>query len=191
MQMTSSKIITHINVLEIDDRWQVYYGDLGFDPKRFPNPKQMIDELHTKGFKVTAWVIPFLDPESQAFADGAKNGWLVRTADGSPYLVEWWQGRGGLLDVTNPSALKWFFERLTSLQLESGLDGFKFDAGEACFLPSDAVTHQKISPNEYTQIYVDAVAKTLPPDRSAFRLEESTCADFLPSVGQDNILGFG
>ena len=81
-------------------------------------PKQMIDELHAKGFKVTAWVIPFLDPQSQAFAEGAKNGWLVRTADGSPYLVEWWQGRGGLLDVTNPSALEWFFERLTSLQLE-------------------------------------------------------------------------
>ena len=155
-------IIAHdypFNVLEIDDRWQVSYGDIGFDPQRFPNPKQMIDELHAKGFKVTAWVIPFLDPQSQAFADGAKNGWLVRTADGSPYLVEWWQGRGGLLDVTNPTALDWFFGRLTSLQIESGLDGFKFDAGEACFLPADAVTHQKINPNEYTQIYVDAVAK--------------------------------
>ena len=147
------------NVIEIDDRWQVYYGDLGFDPKRFPNPKQMIDELHAKGFKVTSWVIPFLDPESQAFADGAKNDWLVRTSDGSPYLVEWWQGRGGLLDVTNPSALEWFFERLTNLQIKTGIDGFKFDAGEACFLPSDSVTHQKIHPNEYTQIYVDAVAK--------------------------------
>ncbi len=147
------------NVMEIDDRWQVYYGDLNFDPKRFPNPKQMIDELHIKGFKVTTWVIPFLDPESQAFADGAKNGWLVRQTDGSPYLVEWWQGHGGLLDVTNPSAVEWFFERLGRLQIESGLDGFKFDAGEACFLPSDAVTHQKINPNDYTQIYVDAVAK--------------------------------
>jgi alpha-glucosidase (family GH31 glycosyl hydrolase) len=104
-------------------------------------------------------VIPFLDPQSQAFTEGVKNGWLVRTPDGLPYLVEWWQGRGGLLDVTNPSALDWFFERLTSLQRESGLDGFKFDAGEACFLPADSVTYQKINPNEYTQIYVDAVAK--------------------------------
>jgi len=147
------------NVLEIDDRWQIYYGDLGFDRKRFPNPKQMIDELHTKGFKVTAWVIPFLQVESQAFADGAKNGWLVRTPNDSPYLVEWWQGRGGLLDVTHPSALEWFFERLTSLQIETGLDGFKFDAGEACFLPSDMVTHQQIHPNQYTQFYVDAISK--------------------------------
>lgn len=148
-----------LNVMEIDDRWQVYYGDLGFDPVRFPNPKRMIDRLHAKGFKVTAWVIPFLQPESQAFADGVKNGWLVRQADGSPYLVEWWQGRGGLLDVTNPSALEWFFERLSQLQVQTGLDGFKFDAGEACFLPSDAVTQRRIHPNEYTQAYVDAVSK--------------------------------
>jgi alpha-glucosidase (family GH31 glycosyl hydrolase) len=147
------------HVMEIDDRWQVYYGDLEFDPQRFPDPKAMIDELHAKGFKVTTWVIPFLDEQSNAFAEGAKNGWLVRRADGSPYLVPWWQGRGGLLDVTNPSALEWFFARLNQLQIKTGCDGFKFDAGEACFLPDDAVTYQKIHPNEYTKIYVDAVAK--------------------------------
>jgi alpha-glucosidase (family GH31 glycosyl hydrolase) len=158
----ADEIIAHQyprGVMEIDDRWQVYYGDLEFDPQRFPNPKAMIDELHAKGFKVTTWVIPFLDEESQAFADGTKNNWLVRRADGSPYLVPWWQGRGGLLDVTNPSALRWFFARLKNLQDQTGLDGFKFDAGEACFLPADSVTYKKIHPNEYSKIYVDAVAK--------------------------------
>ena len=147
------------HVMEIDDRWQVHYGDLDFDLEKFPDPRQMIDDLHARGFKVTTWVIPFLDPASQAFAEGSRNGWLVRTTDGSPYLVEWWQGRGGLLDVTHPQALDWFFERLARLQMKTGLDGFKFDAGEACFLPADSVTHQKIDPNEYTQIYVDAVAE--------------------------------
>jgi alpha-glucosidase (family GH31 glycosyl hydrolase) len=38
-------------VMEIDDRWQVYYGDLEFDPQRFPDPKAMIDELHAKGIQ--------------------------------------------------------------------------------------------------------------------------------------------
>jgi alpha-glucosidase (family GH31 glycosyl hydrolase) len=118
----------------------------------------MIDELHAKGFKVTAWVVPFVEPRSQAFADGAANSWLVRTADGLPYLVPWWQGGGGLLDMTHPSALEWFFGRLRQLQDETGLDGFKFDAGEACFLPADAVTHRSIHPNDYTQIYVQSVA---------------------------------
>jgi len=146
------------HVMEIDDRWQVHYGDLEFDQQRFPNPKAMIDKLHAKGFKVTTWVIPFLDEQSKAFAEGTRNDWLVRRTNGSPYLVPWWQGYGGLLDVTNPSALDWFFERLKQLQVQTGLDGFKFDAGEACFLPEDVVTYQKIHPNEYTKIYVNAVA---------------------------------
>jgi alpha-glucosidase (family GH31 glycosyl hydrolase) len=157
----ADEIIAHqypYGVMEIDDRWQVYYGDLEFDPQRFPNPKQMVSELHAKGFKVTTWVIPFLDEDSNAFAEGAKNNWLVRQPDGAPYLVPWWQGRGGLLDVTNPSALEWFFARLKKLQDQTGIDGFKFDAGEACFLPADAVTHQKIELNTYTEIYVNAVA---------------------------------
>lgn len=158
----ADEIIQHgypYNVLEIDDRWQVHYGDLGFDPARFPDPAGMIARLHEKGFQVTAWVIPFLQPESQAFAEGASNGWLVRQADGSPYLVEWWQGRGGLLDVTHPAALEWFFERLRQLQAETGLDGFKFDAGEACFFPPDAITHLPIHANAYTRQYVEAVAQ--------------------------------
>jgi alpha-glucosidase (family GH31 glycosyl hydrolase) len=100
-----------------------------------------------------------MDEQSQAFAEGAKNDWLVKNQQGEPYLAAWWQGNGGLLDVTNPLAVEWFFRRLKQLQARTGCDGFKFDAGEACFLPQDAVTHQKIHPNQYTQMYVDAVAK--------------------------------
>jgi alpha-glucosidase (family GH31 glycosyl hydrolase) len=74
--------------------------------------------------------------------------------------VEWWQGRGGLLDVTNPSAVQWFMERLQKLQNETGLDGFKFDAGEACFLPPDTITYQTLSnPCDFTRMYVDAVSE--------------------------------
>ncbi len=51
------------HVLEIDDRWQTQYGDLEFDPKRFPDPKAMIRELHQMGFKVTVWVMPFFHPQ--------------------------------------------------------------------------------------------------------------------------------
>lgn len=147
------------DVLEIDDRWQTHYGDIAFDPARFPNPKGMIDQLHEKGFKVTAWVIPFLDPESQAFAEGKARGYLVRQSDGEPYPVIWWQGVGALLDVSNPSALEWFQERLERLQRETGLDGYKFDAGEAAFFPADAVSAESIHPNEYAQRYVDFVAR--------------------------------
>ncbi len=148
------------HVLEIDDRWQVHYGDLGFDPERFPDPRGMVDALHGMGFRVTAWVIPFLDPKSAAFAECAARGYLVRTPEGEPYRVPWWQGRGGLLDVTHRGALDWFGARLRALQERSGLDGFKFDAGEAIFLPPDAVTHEPLeSRNDYSRRYVEFVAE--------------------------------
>jgi alpha-glucosidase (family GH31 glycosyl hydrolase) len=158
----AEEIIRHgypYNVMEIDDRWQVHYGDLSFDPARFPDPKGMIDHLHAKGFKVTAWVIPFLDPESVAFAEGKAKGYMVRQPDGEPYLVGWWQGRSGLLDVTNPQALDWFRERLERLRGETGLDGYKFDAGEAVFYPADAVSAEPIHPNEFTHRYIDFIGR--------------------------------
>lgn len=147
------------HVMEIDDRWQVHYGDLAFDPQRFPDPRAMTAELHRLGFKVTAWVIPFLDPEAQAFAEGADRGYLVRTATGEPYQVPWWQGRGGLLDVSHPEARAWFLARLRHLQGEAGLDGFKFDAGEGIFLPADAVTHHPLARNDYAHHYVRFVGE--------------------------------
>lgn len=41
------------SVMEIDDKWQTKYGDLSFDPTKFPDPVAMIDSLHQLGFKVT------------------------------------------------------------------------------------------------------------------------------------------
>jgi len=146
-------------VMEIDDRWQTNYGDIEFDRVRFPNPVRLIEELHRRNFKVTAWVVPFFDPGSSAFATGKRNNFLVKDQSGDPYFIPWWQGRGGLLDVTNPEALDWFYISLRALQLESGLDGYKFDAGEACFFPKDAVCNKPVSANEYTHEYINFIAR--------------------------------
>ncbi len=157
------EIIEHkypYGVLEIDDRWQTQYGDLEFDPRRFPDARAMIAALHADEFKVTAWTMPFAHPDSQAAAEGAARGYFVRTAEGKPYLIRWWQGPGYLLDATNPAALEWFGMRLRALQTATGLDGFKFDAGEAIFLPEDAATHTPLaSRNEFTHQYVDWIGR--------------------------------
>ena len=43
-------------VLMIDDNWQENYGIWKFSPRRFKDPKGMMDELHAMGFKVMLWV---------------------------------------------------------------------------------------------------------------------------------------
>jgi hypothetical protein len=158
-------------VLEIDARWQIHIGEAAFDPVLFPDPEGMISELHRKGFKVTAWVTPFFDPQSAAYRTARKQNFLVKDHSGEPYPVQWWGGCGGLLDVTNPDALVWFQENLNKLQRETGLDGYKFDGGEACFFPKDGISYSPISSNEYTHSYIEFVAQnfSLTEVRSAWR----------------------
>lgn len=184
------------SVMEIDDRWQVAYGDLQFDTKKFPDPVGMVNALHDMGFKVTTWVHPFVQRESQAYVEGAEKGYFVgcdmadTTHDHSQFFsalrtwdwlfgnissptqfskapggskigfFKWWNTPPvAALDVTNPEAVEWFVARLKKLQIETGVDGFKFDAGEPCFLPRMPRTHEPLStPAEYTQMYVERVA---------------------------------
>lgn len=147
-------------VMEIDDRWQTQYGDFEFDPARFPDAKAMVDELHQLGFQVTTWIIPFLHQHSQAGQEAAEKGFVVLQPDGAPYHVRWWQGKAYLIDTTNPQAMAWFGAKLRHFQAQTGVDGFKFDGGEATFIPQDAVLHQPgDSRNHYSQAYVDWVGR--------------------------------
>ncbi|WP_110517735.1 TIM-barrel domain-containing protein [Herpetosiphon llansteffanensis] len=149
------------SVLEIDDRWQTAYGDLEFDLRKFPDPKAMVDQLHQLGYKVTLWIPPFFDPKSAAFAEAAANGYLVKhPGNDQPYLTRWWQGWGGLLDVSNPAALAWWQAGLDRLQILYGIDGFKFDGAEGNFLPAEAKTHLPMTPNQYSDRYVAFVAQS-------------------------------
>jgi alpha-glucosidase (family GH31 glycosyl hydrolase) len=148
------------SVMEIDDRWQAAYGDLEFDQGKFPDPRGMVEQLHARGFKVTLWVPPFLNPECNLYRQAAQQGYLLRHwSDDRPALTRWWQGYGGLMDVGNPAALEWWLQGFRRLQEEYGVDGFKFDAGEANFVPRDGRSVKNLSRNEYADRYVDFVAR--------------------------------
>ncbi|HMQ30585.1 MAG TPA: glycoside hydrolase family 31 protein [Chloroflexaceae bacterium] len=148
------------SVLEIDDRWQRAYGAASFDAAKFPDPRAMVERLHALGFKVTLWTPTFFNPAGEDFAEAARRGYLIRhPADGAPYLVRWWQGYGANLDITNPEARAWWLERLRALQRETGVDGFKFDAGEANFVPPDARTYAGGPRRRYADTYAAWVAE--------------------------------
>ena len=188
-------------VLEVDDKWSAAYGDIVFDATRFPSPKDMVEELHKMGVKVTLWIVPFFVESSEAYMEGISRGYFVtqtdRASDGASKtraeseendecrststswyewamrmleslifgrlkrgFFRWWHtAPAAALDVTNPAAVEWFVARLKRLQRDVGIDGFKFDAGEPCFLPERFETHRELSgAEEYTRLWVREVA---------------------------------
>ena len=75
-------------VIEIDDRWQSRYGDLEFDATKFPDPKGMVEQLHSQGFLVTVWVMPFLQDGSKACAEARRLGYLIEGGEAYSMLRE-------------------------------------------------------------------------------------------------------
>jgi alpha-glucosidase (family GH31 glycosyl hydrolase) len=105
-------------------------------------------------------VPPFFDPQSPTFTEAARQGFLVQDkTNGQPLLTKWGLGVGGLIDVTNRAALGWWRAGLQRLQTEYGIDGFKFDGGEANFVPENFQTFQPIEPRQYPDYYVAWVAE--------------------------------
>lgn len=150
-------------VIMIDDTWQEDYGKWNFHPSRFPNPKQMLDQLHHMGFKVMLWICPFVSPDQAMIVREIMKfkGFLLQKKEDKPTwesatdpaIIKWWNGYSALLDFTNPSSVKWFNDQLDSLVKEYGVDGFKFDAGDMGFYPDGALSMKSATPNRHCELY--------------------------------------
>ena len=142
-------------VLMIDDTWQTNYGVWEFNPARFSNPKAMMDELHQLGFKVMVWVCPFVSADSENFRKLREQGVLLLNSNNpkQPAIIDWWNGFSGVLDFTNPGAVKWFKGELNRLQKDYGVDGFKLDAGDPEFYTQNVQSMKPASPNKHAELY--------------------------------------
>ena len=126
-------------IFMIDDTWQLGYGTWEFDPRRFSDPKGMVERLHEMGFKVLLWMCPFVSMDSPAFRlleyglspetckPQPQGGFVTDGATGRAATVEWWNGLSALLDLSHPNGRRWFKSELEGLRRDYGIDAFKFD----------------------------------------------------------------
>lgn len=125
-----------IGIVIVDDYWMRDFGVWRFDPERFPDPKGMVDRLHSLGAKVMLWVVPYVSPDSLEGLDLHDRHLIVESPETSPYghagIVRWWSGYSFAYDFSVPEARDHFVEALEGLQREYGVDGFKFDGADLC-----------------------------------------------------------
>lgn len=117
-------------VLMIDDCWCKDYGVWKFDTEKFPNPKEMISELHELGFTVMLWCCPFISPDSDVFRELEAKKLLVKNKNDETAISHWWNGYSAVFDLTIKEARDYLMNILKGLQKDLNIDGFKMDAGD-------------------------------------------------------------
>lgn len=149
------------------------YDDFTFPEwGRWPNPKQMVQQIHDNGMKILLWQAPvmkFMEGLSHPQRDRdekimIERSYGVRDPVGRPYRIpeyEWFRG-SMVPDFTNPEAADWWFAKRQYLLDEIGIDGFKTDGGE-CIYGSEAQfadgRNGSEMRNEYPNVYIGAFHK--------------------------------
>ncbi len=158
-----------LHVFHFDCYWMEAYEWCNFtwDPKTFPEPKEMLRRYHEKGLRICVWINPYIGQKSPLFHEGMRHGYLVKKENGDVWQTDLWQAGMALVDFTNPAAAAWYQEKLKTL-LDMGVDSFKTDFGEripvrdiAYYDGSDPVKMH----NYYTFLYNKTVFELLEKER--------------------------
>src|SRR5262249_35550137 len=104
-------------------------------------------------FRVTLWIHPFVNTDSQTFAEHQADGILLRDLSGKVGLIKWWNDIAAVWDMSNPRAAAEFRSRLMRLQQLDGFDGFKFDGGDVNLVPRDVRSAGNITDAQYADVY--------------------------------------
>ena len=118
--------------------YQVYWNWKA-DEKLYPNLKEIIQRLNKEGVRFLGYINTFLKEGAPMYLEAKKKGFLIRHKNGSVYHIKSTTFNAGIVDLTNPSARKWYTEIIKENMIEYGLSGWMADFGE--YLPTDSVCY--------------------------------------------------
>ena len=153
-----------LSVFHFDCFWMKESEWCGFewDERQFPDVEGMLQRMHEKGLKVCVWINPYIGQKSPLFDEAADKGYLLMRPNGDIWQWDRWQPGLGVVDFTNPEAVKWYKSKLRRL-MEQGVDCFKTDFGER--IPTDVVYHDGSDPvwmhNYYAYLYNKVVFEAI------------------------------
>jgi alpha-D-xyloside xylohydrolase len=158
-----------LSVFHFDCFWmrEFNWTDFRWDERVFPDPVGMLKRLRERGLKICVWINPYIAQRSVLFEEGRRGGYLIRKTNGDVWQSDLWQPGMGIVDFTNPEAVRWYQDKLRGL-LQMGVDCFKTDFGER--IPVEGVVyHDGSDPvkmhNFYPVLYNQAVFSLLEEER--------------------------
>ena len=118
-----------LDVIVIDYFHWTEQGDYRFDPKYWPDPKAMTEELHKMGIKLMVSMWPTINEHSENYRHMLDNNMLIRTVSGSNRVFEFY-GPQAEIDATNPETRAYVWQRLKENYIDNGVDLLWFDEAE-------------------------------------------------------------
>jgi alpha-D-xyloside xylohydrolase len=148
------------DVIHLDTGWfeTDWLCEWKFNQTRFPNPKQFIENLKNKGFRVSLWQLPYIAYEAEQYKEASENRYISQSErkiqGASNFSV---QDYAGTIDFTYDKATEWYKGLLKKL-LEMGITCIKVDFGEDIHLDAEyhAMTPDQLH-NLYPLLYQKAV----------------------------------
>ena len=147
--------------------WTVQ-GDWKFDKTYWPDPKAMVDELHSMGIRVIVSVWPSVDRKSENFYPMMEMGLLIKTERGAAQTYDY-QGDCVEIDPFNPECRKYVWEVCKRNYYDLGFDAFWLDNSEPDYGVYDfenyrycdgpALEISNMYPQMYSRVFFDEMSK--------------------------------
>jgi len=88
---------------------------------KFPDPTAFAQSYADQGVRLCANIKPCLLRDHPLFEDARSRGLLIMDPQGEPAWVQFWDEVGAYLDFTNPAALAWWRDQVTTALLDHGI----------------------------------------------------------------------
>jgi len=108
-----------------------------WDKSLYPDLDRQIPVLKEKGVRFLGYINPYVLEGHSLYQEALEKGYLGLNAAGKPYLVDFGEFSGGIVDFTNPGACTWYKSVIRREMIDFGLSGWMADFGE--YLPTDVV----------------------------------------------------
>ena len=160
-----------IDVFVIDYYHWLRCGDWRFDEEYFPNPKEMVEELHKMGIETMVSIWPQVDWRSENYEEMKQKGLLVKSNAGIDVQMLF-HGNNVFMDATNPRTREYVWDKIKKNYAELGIKTFWLDEAEPEFTTYEFQQYRyyagqveeigNIYPREYSRLFYEGQCESGP-----------------------------